>query len=220
MQRSVILSCPTLKRELEAAMEIHASGAPVYYLPQRLHNDPKELHCYLQDMIDNFYNVDRIVICTSRCGGSTANLRATSAELVLPRTRDCLDILLSGENLGTIKRNIKGIYFTASWMDFSKKSEIDLNKLTEKMGRNAAISYLKQLYKSFNEFYIIDTGCYDIQEVKDYITPLVEILHGSITVIPGNYGILHKIAQEQFDEDFVIIPKYSTVPGNVFLENK
>ncbi len=220
MKQTIILSCPTLKRELQTAMESHASEAAVYFLPRHLHNDPQELHRYLQDMIDSFYNVRRIVVCASRCGGGTANLRATSAELVLPRTRDCLDILLSEDSLDTIRRNIRGIYFTASWMEFSKESEIDLGKLTVKMGRESAEEYLRRLYKSFNEFYIIDTGCYDVQEVKDYIAPLVEILGGTITVLHGGFKILHKIAAGEFDEDFVTIPQGGIVPDDAFLPNR
>ena len=138
----------------------------------------------------------------------------------MPRTRDCLDILLSGKNLNTLKRNIRGIYFTASWMNCSKESDIDLGKLTAEMGKEAAESYLRQLYKTFNEFYIIDTDCYDVQEVKNYIDPLVKILDGTITVIRGEFRILHKIAAETFDDDFIIIPKGDIVPAEAFLPNR
>ena len=185
-----------------------------------LHNDPKELHRYLQDRIDHLSHVHRIVLCVSRCGGGTAGLEATTAEIILPRTRDCLDILLSGKNLNTLKRNIRGIYFTASWMNCSKESDIDLGKLTAEMGKEAAESYLRQLYKTFNEFYIIDTDCYDVQEVKNYIDPLVKILDGTITVIRGEFRILHKIAAETFDDDFIIIPKGDIVPAEAFLPNR
>ena len=79
----------------------HKLDTPVYFLPRRLHADPKELAEYLQNTIDSFDNVDRILICVSGCGGGTAKLRATTAELVIPKTRDCLDLLLSGD--GQIK---------------------------------------------------------------------------------------------------------------------
>lgn len=71
MKQAIILSCPTLKRELQTAIGSHAAEAAVYFLPRHLHNDPKELSRYLQDMIDSFYNVRRIVVCASRCGGGT-----------------------------------------------------------------------------------------------------------------------------------------------------
>ena len=118
--------------ELKAALAAASSDAVAYFIPRRLHSDPKELHEYLQDMIDHFHNVDKIVLCVSGCGGGTAGLRASSAELIVPRTRDCLDVLLSGESLAALERDISGVYFTESWMECTKESEIDLDKLTEK----------------------------------------------------------------------------------------
>ena len=220
VQKTIILACPTLRQELQKALSLHASCSSVYFLPRQLHSDPKELHRYLQDTIDRLYNVERIVLCVSRCGGGTANLKATSAELVLPRTRDCLDILLSGSSLDALERDLHGIYFTASWMEFSKESEIDLERLTEKMGRPAAEEYLRSLYKSFHNFYIIDTGCYDVQEVRDYIAPLVRILDGRIAVLKGEFCILHKIAIGNFDDDFIRIPCGGVVPCESFLSNE
>ena len=52
MAKTVILSCPTLKGELTSALAEASSEAIVYFMPQRLHSDPKELHDYMQDMID------------------------------------------------------------------------------------------------------------------------------------------------------------------------
>ena len=220
MPKTVILSCPTLRGELQAALTEASSEAVVYFLPRTLHSDPKELHAYLQDKIDRFYNVDRIVLCVSGCGGGTAGLRASSAELVVPRTRDCLDVLLSGDSLATLERDISGVYFTKSWMEFSQDSDIDLDKLRAKMGREAADDFLRRLYKTCNKFYIIDTGCYDVRAVQDYIAPLVEILHGTVTMLTGECGVLHKIARAQFDGDFVVVPKGGAVSSEVFLNNR
>ena len=220
MSKTVILSCPTLKRELMSIMEAHHSDAVVHFMPRTLHSDPAKLHKYVQNAIDNLWNVDRIVVCASRCGGGTANLKATTAPLVLPRTRDCLDILLSGTGLDSLHRDIGGIYYTESWMEFSKNSSINLDTLIEKKGKKEAEDFIRRLYRTLNKFYIIDTGCYDIKEVEDYIAPLVKILDGTVTVLKGGCGILHKMATEKFDDDFVIIPKGETVPGEAFLENK
>ena len=207
MAKTVILSCPTLKGELTSALAEASSEAIVYFMPQRLHNDPKELRAYVQDMIDHFWNVDRIVLCVSGCGGGTKGLKASTAELVVPRTRDCLDVLLSGDSLAALQRDITGVYFTESWMEFSKNSDIDLDKLIRKMGRTDAEDYLRRLFKTCNKFYVIDTGCYDVQEVQEYIAPLVKILDGTVTVLKGEYGILRKIARGEFDDDFDIVPK-------------
>ena len=220
MTKTVILSCPTLMGELKAALAAASSEAAAYFIPRRLHSVPKELHEYLQDMIDHFYNVEKIVLCVSGCGGGTAGLRAASSELIVPRTRDCIDLLLSGGSLSSLRRDISGVYFTESWMECTRESEIDLDKLTEKMGREEAENFLRRLYKTCNKFYIIDTGCYDVRAVEKYVAPLVEILSGTMTVLHGKYGILHKIAEGRFDDDFVVVPPGETVPSDAFLKNQ
>ena len=158
--KSIILSCPTLKKELLAALASHNSEIPVHFMPYQLHNDVKYLHEYVQKMIDSLENVDRIYICTTGCGGGTIGLKATTAELVLPRTRDCLDILLSGDNLKRDdRRNLRGIYYTASWMDFDKNSEIDPEKLIAKRGQEEAEEFLDDC---------MAVVCKNIREVKEY----------------------------------------------------
>lgn len=220
MPKTVILSCPTLMGELKTALAAADSEAVVYFIPRQLHSVPKKLHEYLQDMIDHFYNVDQIVLCVSGCGGGTAGLRAASSKLIVPRTRDCLDILLSGESLDALRRDISGVYFTESWMECTKESEIDLDKLSKKMGREKAENFLRRLYKTCNKFYIIDTGCYNVRAVEEYVAPLVKILSGTMTMLHGQCGVLRKIAEERFDDDFVIVPPGGEVPTDAFLKNR
>ena len=185
-----------------------------------MHRDPKYLHQFVQKTIDELKDVDRIYLCTTGCGGGTIGLKATNAEVVIPRTRDCLDILLSGNDLfKDDRRNIRGIYYTGSWMAYSKETDIDYTKLVEKMGQDAAEDFLRNLYKNFNEFYIIDTGCYDVAEVEAYLAPLVRVLNGTVEVIKGEYKILHKMVTHQIDEDFVVVPKGEVVQAGSFLPN-
>ena len=87
---TIIFACSTLRKELLAAMKENNNHTPIFFLPREVHTDPKFLHTYVQDKIDRFCQVDRIVICTSGCGGGTIGLTATTAEIVIPRTRDCL----------------------------------------------------------------------------------------------------------------------------------
>lgn len=219
--KSIILSCPTLRGELLAALDAQNADIPVHFMPYELHGDIKYLHEYVQKMIDSLGNVDRIYICTTGCGGGTIGLKATTAELVLPRTRDCLDILLSGDDLKRDdRRNLRGIYYTASWMDFSKNSEIDVEKLIAKRGQEEAEAFLRKLYNGFKDFYIIDTGCYDVEEVRNYLAPLMKILGTEIKELKGEYKILHKMVTHQVDQDFVIVPKGEAVQAGSFMPNK
>ena len=214
--KGIVLACPTLKREMLAAWQKEDSSLPIYFLPARLHNDLQEMHSYLQHTIDSLANVDRIYLCTTGCGGSTVGIVANTAEIILPRTRDCLDILLSKEKLKKLERDIRGFYYTASWMDFCKNSSIDLEHLTNKMGRMEAEKYLRKLYAKCKDYYIIDTGCYDLAPVKAYVEPLVQIVQGNLHYVKGEYNILRKMAREEIDEDFYRVPMGGKIPSGIF----
>lgn len=205
--KTLILACPTIKAELCKAMEKCQYEADISFMPGELHSDPRKLKEYLQHKIDSNDIYDRIVICASGCGGGTSGLRVNNADVIIPRTRDCLDVLLSDESIANIQRNIRGVFFTQSWMEYVQSSAIDYNRVISEKGREEGEAYLKQLYGSCNEFYIIDTGCYPIQPVIDYVSPLVKLLDGTLEILTGKFGILHKIAAGKFDADFEIHKK-------------
>lgn len=207
--KNIILSCPSLKGELTQALRLFGADIPVFYLPSRLHSSPRDLRKYLQMIIDGQTDVDQILICVSGCGGSTSGLKATTARLVIPKTRDCIDILLSQNSATDIPRAVNGMFLTESWMGFFKDSSLDYQTMVKKLGRERAEERLKAIYDGFNHFYIIDTGIYDLTPVREYIQPLVELLDGTVEVIPGYYGILKKMVSGKIDEDFHVVPKGS-----------
>ena len=205
--KQVILSCPTLKKEIQHLLAEYKLDMPVYFLPKRLHSDPKELAEYLQNTIDSFYNVDRILICVSGCGGGTAKLKATTAELVVPKTRDCVDILLSKTDRASIDRAHNGIFMTESWLDFMQSGELNLERQIAEKGEEEGKAWLRKMFKGFEHFYVVDTGTYDTQVVIDALKPLVEVLDGTIETVPGGYNILRKLITGDIDGDFRVIPK-------------
>lgn len=72
------------------------------------------------------------------------------------------------------------------------------------------------IVKDFKDFYIIDTGTYNTKEVEEYIRPLVNVLDGRILRVKGTYGVLRKIARQQFDDDFLIVPRGGEVPSSYY----
>ena len=213
MAKRVIYSCITLQKELENTIKKLGFVGEVHYLTVALHSDPKKMHETLQRLIDENTEADEIVICVSGCGKATCDLQATTCSLAVPRTMDCIDVLLTGSG---IKRPDGAIFITKSWMNFMKNSTIDYAKLVKERGQAEAEAFLKQLYKGFTSFYIIDTGTYDLQEVEAYIIPLVKLLEGTLTCLPGPYKVLEKLVSGSYDEGVIVVPKGGTLSIHEF----
>ena len=157
MKKRVIYSCITLQKELENTIKKIGFEGKVNYLNVALHSDPQKMHETLQGIIDANTEAEEIIICVSGCGKATCDLHATTCSLAVPRTMDCIDVLLTGSG---IKRPDGAIFITKSWMNFMKNSSIDYTKLVKERGQEEADAFLKQLYKGFTDFYIIDTVPY------------------------------------------------------------
>lgn len=213
MRKRIVYSCQTLKNELLlTAKEVGFEG-DIHFLDVSLHSNPQKMHQVLQQHIDENTDAEEILICVSGCGKSTLGLKATTADVILPRTMDCIDILLSGSG---IERPQGAIFMTKSWMEFSKASAICHEKMIHERGYEEAAAVLRKLYKGFNEFYIIDTGTYDTKVVEEYITPLVKILDGKIEYLPGKYGVLKKLLSGNYDRDLIHIAKGNSVDISEF----
>ena len=213
MAKRVIYSCITLQKELEKTIEKVGFDGKVNYLNVALHSDPQKMHMTLQKLIDENEEAEEIIICVSGCGKATCDLKATTCKLAVPRTMDCIDVLLTGSG---IKRPDGAIFITKSWMSFMKNSSIDYEKLIKERGKAEADAFLKKLYAGFTDFYIIDTGTYDLQEVEAYIMPLVQLLDGTLNRLEGPYKVLEKLVSGQYDESVICIPKGETLSIHEF----
>ncbi|MDY4920644.1 MAG: DUF1638 domain-containing protein [Phascolarctobacterium sp.] len=213
MPKKLIYSCITLQKELEKTAAKLGIKPHISYLSTALHSDPQKMHETLQAIIDNNTEAEEIVICVSGCGKATCDLKATTCNIVLPRTMDCIDVLLTASG---IKRPDGAIFITKSWMNFMKNSSIDYTKLVNEKGQLEDEAFLKKLYHGFTDFYIIDTGTYDLKEVEAYILPLVKLLDGKLTRIPGTYKVLENLLNGNYDESVIFIPKGSTLSIHEF----
>lgn len=211
MEKKMILSCPTLKKELLKAAEEAGFQGEIRFIPQSLHSSPMELQKYLQNMIDQMEDMAEILLCVSGCGGATAGLKAVHAPLVVPKTRDCVDILLSGENLKELKRPKDGFFLSHGWMEYMKNSRLDLNRILAEKGPEATEEYMRTMFRGFENFYIIDTGIYPLEEIEEYIQPLADMIGGRVSKIQGGWGILKKMAAGKIDDDFLVAQKGESV---------
>ncbi|MBQ1251369.1 MAG: DUF1638 domain-containing protein [Firmicutes bacterium] len=201
----IVISCYMIENELMKIMDEYDVHWTVYFIPPHLHGDMDKLREYLQNIIDGIRNVDAIILTISRCGGGTVGLKATSADLIIPRGADCIDLLLSGKDLEDRKRPMKAMYLTESWATNMEELENGYADLCERHGEETAEAMLKAMYDGYDTYYMIDTGAYDIEMIKEYMAPRAEMLEMGFETVPGPCGTLRKLVQENFDSDFIIV---------------
>ena len=116
-----------------------------------------------------------------------------------------------GENLKELKRPKDGFFLSHGWMEYMKNSRLDLNRILAEKGPEATEEYMRTMFRGFENFYIIDTGIYPLEEIEAYIQPLADMIDGRISKVRGDWGILKKMAAGKIDDDFLVAKKGETV---------
>ena len=205
MTKYLMVTCEILKDEINEILKDKPVSYPIIYLPPDLHTFPEKLNQYLQDMLDRVENVDYILLPMGRCGNGTLGLKSKSASLVLPRCEDCVNLLLSDENL-SVERPQCSMFFTAGWLRNATSANNEYSRTIEKYGKEKADMVMNMMYSGYKYFTVIDTGAYDKAAVINTLRPLAEVVDVEINEKPGRYGVLRKMLRLDFDNNFVIVP--------------
>jgi len=215
MKNCLMLACHNIRDELLVAVKESGADFPIFFIPRRLHLFPDKLRVYLQEMIDSIENVDYILLPMGMCGNGTIGLVSSNTSIVLPKCGDCIDLILSDDDLKP-KRPTYSYFLTSGWLGDDGSLDTELKRTVEKYGPEQAAMVMDMMYKNYKDFCIVDTGTYDIEAAKEKIMPMVEITKLEITVAKGPYGVLRKMAALNFDDNFVIVPPGETVSTKHF----
>ena len=202
----MMLACTALRREITAVMKEEGLHYPVFYLPDELHLKPEKLNAYLCDFIPRLVGVDYLLLPLGRCGNGTLGVPSGNTTVVLPKSEDCISLLLSTERLSDVSRDKYSLFYTDSWLDYPSSITSDYSKMVKKRGRERADALMKSLYKNYKQFVYLDTGHGDWEAGLAKISALAEAAGVELAEERAEFGVLRKMLTLHFDDDFMLIP--------------
>ena len=206
----MMLACPTLRREITVAMEEEGMRYPVFYLPNELHHDPDSLNEWLCDFISRLVNIDYLLLPMGLCGNGTQGVPSGNTTLVLPKSQDCISLLLSHEHLSDVERPVYDYFFTESWLGEKRSFDSEHSYTVQKYGKETAATIMKMMYQNYKYFSYIDTGYGNYEEAASKIRGLADLVGVEIRRLEGSFGVLRKMIKLDFDDDFLKVS-----PGQV-----
>jgi hypothetical protein len=205
MSRYIMLACLNIKNELLAAVNAAGSDFPILFIPRETHLISNKLRDHLQSTIDALENVDYILLPMGRCGNGTLGLVSHKASLVFPKCNDCIDLLLSEDNL-KVERPQYAYFLTDGWLGFSASIDTEYSYTIQKYGDKRGTGIIRMIYKNYKYFTLVDTEGYDLEAAKEKIMPLARTTGMEINRMNGPCGVLRKMARLEIDANFTIIP--------------
>lgn len=205
-----IIACETLRDELNLAMHETGCRYPVIWVESDYHIDPDKLRTKIQQEVDIMEDINTILFAFGCCGNGLVGLRATSADLIIPKTDDCISMVLS-EPGKKYERHKQTYFLTRGWMKSSKSILNEYRYTLKKYGKIRTRELYEIMLKHYNYLMLIDTGAYNLDECSGDAKELADNTSLKLIVEKGGIWFLKKLLTGPYDEDFCIMEKNGTV---------
>lgn len=218
--KTAIICCENLKEELSSALKANHACCQIIWVSSDYHMNPNRLRQKLQSEIDQLTSIDRILLGYGCCGNAVIGLKATTAEIIIPKADDCIDILLSTGG-GKQKRKMKTFFVSKGWLNSAQQMVIEYNRLAQRYGELETRSIWRTMLAQYDYLMFIDTGIEDKKELNN----LLQIAEGiaskmdlELIVERGSAQLLYELLNEPYTNDFCVIPKGATISIEDFIE--
>lgn len=202
----IIIACETLKDELTTAINTTGCRLPIIWIDSKYHIEPGRLRKKLQEEIDSITTAHNILLAFGCCGNAMIGVKASTANLIIPKTDDCISMVLSKQG-EKFERAKKTYFLTKGWIESSRSLTAEYERAVERYGKEKAEKIFKFMLNSYKYLMLIDTQSYDVNKYKGKAEGIAQITNMKLIIEKGSLWFLEKLLTGPHDENFCIIPK-------------
>ncbi len=203
--KNVIISCNTLKNEVEFILERDRIESECIWLKEDLHLSPILLHKKIQQTIDSIVDADKIMLVYGHCGGALNNIKA-NCKIVLPKCNDCIEIML--HNKSDLNEMRSNCYFCSiGWLWGKEDLGFEYDRMKEKYGESKADHLMQNMFKNYQYFMYINTPIKDADETFKRGKTAANRLNLEFRSIQSDMKLISDMLNGIEDERFIIVLK-------------
>jgi hypothetical protein len=214
------ISCEVI---LDEVKDMLPGNWEVTSLEKRLHERSDELREKLQEEIDRSKGFDIIFLGFGLCGKSVEGLVSKDATLVLPRSDDCIAILLGSveEYKKQTKKEPGTYYLTRGYIGEAEEDIVGggFSEIRDKYDEETWKWIIKEMLKNYKRLVFINTGNYDPEKWRQMAIEEAEKLDLEFEEIKGTGDFFQKISKGQWDRDFLTIKPGQKITAGMFVNN-
>ena len=224
----VILACQVFEHWLENILpSLPGWGEKITFFDYGLHKIPKNLRNTIQDAIDGIDQPSLILLGYGLCGNGLNNINAGKHFLLIPRTDDCIAILLGSYKAyrREMDKDPGTYYLSKGWLEAATNPLQESQDLEKKYGPEKAAWLMDYQYHNYKRLMMVARNKEELDfyrsralEVAEYCARWgmrYEELVGSDDFLQNLVEIA--INFEKLDEDFLLIPPGSTLSQSQFI---
>ena len=222
----VVIACQVFQSLLE---ELIPDGMAEHFtfLDYGLHRVPDKLTWTLQDTLDQVEEPSLIILGYGLCGNGLKDIKARRHTLIVPRTDDCIAILL-----GSYKKYIQefeatpgSYYLTKGWLESGSNPLQEYQKYQEKYGDDDAAWIMDQQYQHYERLLFVAHTTEDLEKYRPQAQEVAEYCQRwgmRYEEILGSDHYIRRLievaaALDKADDEFVVIPPGGEIKQEMFM---
>jgi hypothetical protein len=226
----VILACQVLESILERLLP-QGLATQVRFMDYGLHRVPSKMAWTLQEIVNSIDEASLIVLGYGLCGNGLDGLKAGKHTLLVPRTDDCIALLLGSRQ--AYRREFEAVpgtyYLTKGWLESGSHPLKEYNEYVEKYGQDDATWIMDMQYQHYERLALVAHSDADLetyrtqaQEIAQYCERWgmrYEEILGSDDYVRRLVAMATAIAARwsQSDDDFLIVPPGGEIRQDAFI---
>jgi len=206
MNKTVILSCTSLKDYVELAQKKLNTAYPVIYLSRIYHRDPEEMREHVISALEGLDpEVETVLVSMGFCGGSWDKVKVP-CRVVIPRVDDCISLLLqtTDEPVSNLKK--QDHLYVKDKDPFKENFKSIFDHLTRDIDEETKKRYHEDWMRYYREIDIIETEINDSRrpEYAAVVKADADWLQAEMAYIPGGTLLLEKLISGNWDGQFMV----------------
>lgn len=231
----VVIACQVFQILIEK-MLVSAQVDQIQFLDYGLHVFPKKLTEQIQIAIDQLAEPSLVVLGYGLCGNGLAGVNSGKHTLLIPKTDDCIAILLgSKEAYQDVFSKEPGTYYlTKGWLEAGSNPLQEYNGYVEKYGQEKAEMVMDLQYQHYTRLMFIAQSHDEIEFYKTQVKDIAQFCErwgmryeerfGSGKFIRNLFDLVVRLSVDgggdlnhEDRENFLVVHPNSTIAQKMFL---
>ena len=222
----VVISCQVFQSLLERIIP-DGMAESFTFLDYGLHSVPQKLTRTLQDTINDITDPSLIILGYGLCGNGLNGIKAKQHTLLLPRTDDCIAILLGSykKYIQEFKATPGTYYLTKGWLESGSNPLQEYREYQKKYGDDDATWIMDQQYQHYERLVFVAHTAEDLEKYRPQALEVAEYcLRWGMRyeeILGSEYYIRRLIevatALEKDNDEFVVIPPGGEIKQAMFM---
>jgi hypothetical protein len=221
----VVIACQVFQSLIERLMP-DDFAVKVTFLDYGLHRVPDKMTWTLQNQIDEIEEPSLVMLGYGLCGNGLKGIKALKHTLLIPRTDDCIAILL-----GSYRRYIQEFkaepgtyYLTKGWLESGSNPWVEFQEYRQKYGETEAQWLMDMQYENYKRLVFVAHNQDDLLKYRPQALEVAEYCKRwgwEFEEILGSENYVQRLIQAAgdlgtADGDFVVIPPGGETQQSMF----